>query len=112
MYLRYLRFITDEQGFVVSSELILIATVAVLGILTGLATVRDQVVIELIDVAAGITAINQSFSWSAITAHSGSVAGSLFEDLDDFCDEDLDQGSQAGPGTGICLQIDGSALDE
>lgn len=41
----------DDRGFVVSSELVLIATVVVIGLLTGLAAVRDAVISELSDVA-------------------------------------------------------------
>ena len=39
----------DEAGFIVSSELILISALVVLGLLVGLATIRDQVVQELGD---------------------------------------------------------------
>ena len=50
----------DADGFVVSSELILIATVVVIGLLTGLAAVRDAVISELSDVAGAIQDINEA----------------------------------------------------
>jgi len=78
----------DETGFVVSAELVLIATILVIGLIGGWATVRDQVIQELGDVAGAISNINQSYSWSAVTGHSSSVAGSYFDDTLDFCDED------------------------
>lgn len=81
---------SDEAGFIVSAELVLIATIMVIGLIVGLATVRDQVIQELADVAAAISNINQSYSWSAVTGHTSSVAGSQFDDTQDFCDEDLD----------------------
>ena len=44
----------DENGFVVSSELILIATILVIAMVVGLQTVRDAVLQELGDVANAI----------------------------------------------------------
>lgn len=76
----------DEAGFVVSSELILIATLVVIGLIGGLTTVRDQVIGELADVADAFASINNSYSFAAISAHSGSTAGTVFSDLEDFCD--------------------------
>lgn len=81
----------DEAGFVVSAELVLIATILVIGLIVGWATVRDQVVQELGDVAAAISNINQSYTWSAVTGHSSSVAGTYFDDTVDFCDEDASE---------------------
>ncbi|WP_298869134.1 hypothetical protein [uncultured Gimesia sp.] len=80
----------DENGFVVSTELVLIATVLVLGMIVGLTTLRDQVIAELADVAAAFSNTNQSYSFSGITGHSSSTAGSIFDDNIDFCDLDLD----------------------
>jgi hypothetical protein len=77
---------SDEAGFVVSSELILIATLVVIGLIAGLTTVRDQVIGELADVADAFASVNHSYSFSAISAHSGSTAGTVFSDLEDFCD--------------------------
>jgi len=81
----------DEQGFVVSAELVLIGTILVIGMIVGLATVRDQVVQELGDFALAIAQVNQSYSFSGITGHTSSTAGSAFEDMEDFCDSLLDQ---------------------
>ncbi len=77
----------DDLGFVVSSELVLIGTILVIGMIVGLATVRDQVVQELGDLGLAIGQINQSYSFSGITGHSSSVAGSAFTDFLDFCDD-------------------------
>ncbi|WP_315851556.1 Flp family type IVb pilin [Gimesia algae] len=80
------QFWNDENGFVVSTELVLIATVLVLGMIVGLTTLRDQVIAELADVAAAFSNSNQSYSFSGITGHSSSTSGSLFTDNTDFCD--------------------------
>ncbi len=50
----------DENGFVVSAELILVATIVVLGLVVALSEVRQAVSEELEDVAAAIGAMNQS----------------------------------------------------
>ncbi len=84
------QFWSDESGFVVSTELVLIATVLVLGMVVGLTTLRDQVIAELADVAAAFSNSNQSYSFTGITGHSSSTAGSVFIDNLDFCDQNVD----------------------
>ncbi len=98
------RFWNDEAGFIVSSELILIATVLVIGLLAGLVTIRDQVVQELGDVADAISEINQSYSFSGVTGHASSTAGTFFEDIRDFCEAagTSDQSTGAEPQ---CIEI-------
>lgn len=81
------QFWNDESGFVVSTELVLIATVLVLGMIVGLTTLRDQVIAELADVAAAMSNTNQSYSYSGITGHSSSTSGTYFDDNRDYCDE-------------------------
>lgn len=76
----------DEAGFVVSAELVLIATILVLGLIVGLVTVRDQIVQELGDVAQAFAQINQSYSFSGITGHTSATSGSQFIDTSDYCD--------------------------
>ncbi len=98
----------DEQGFVVSAELVLIGTILVIGMIVGLATVRDQVVQELGDFALAIGQVNQSYSWSAITGHTSSVAGSAFEDMADFCD----LADQIGGEPPACIAIVGAEAGE
>lgn len=77
----------DEAGFIISSELILVATILVIGMIVGLASVRDSVVGELADVAEAIGAINQSYSFHGLIGHGNIVtAGSTFIDAPDFCE--------------------------
>ncbi|MFO0902751.1 MAG: hypothetical protein U0939_07110 [Pirellulales bacterium] len=52
----------DERGDVSPITMILMTTIAVLGIIVGLATVRDYVVQEMGDVAVALDHVNQSFS--------------------------------------------------
>lgn len=58
------RFWNDDAGWVFSTELILISTVAILGAIVGLASYRDHVVQEFGDAGAAINALNQSYGIS------------------------------------------------
>jgi Flp pilus assembly pilin Flp len=98
------RLWNDQRGFVISTELVLIAVLLVIGLIAGLTTLRDQVVQELGDLAAAIGAINQSYSFSGVTGHSASTAGSVFADLADFCDT-----GAVPAGEPECLNVHGIA---
>ena len=80
------RLWADEAGVVISAELTLIGTILILGMIVGLATLRDHVTQELADIAGAIGDLNQSYSFSAITGHQSSVAGTDFLDHGDKCD--------------------------
>lgn len=83
------KLLRDENGFLISAELILIATIAILGIVVGLAEVSAAINNELQDVASAIGSLNQSFDVSGNrSCHKGSKAGSGFSDSSDFCDSD------------------------
>ena len=84
------RLWNDQSGVVVSAELVIVATILVLGMIVGLTTVRDQVVQELGDLALAIASINQSYSFSGATGHHSSTAGSIHIDLLDDCDTNSD----------------------
>ena len=89
-------FWNDENGFVVSAELVLIATICVIGLIVGLVEVQFALVGELNDVSDAIGSLNQSFQFAGFTAcktqgHHGNniksqVAGSMFVDTLDECD--------------------------
>ena len=78
----------DEAGFVVSTDLIMVTTVLVVGMLVGIVTLRDQVVQELGDLASAVGHLNQSYSYTGDTGDGSEVAGSSYEDLPDLGDED------------------------
>lgn len=61
-------FWSDESGVILSAELVLILTIAVLGIITGLACVRTAVVEELVSLGAAFRSLNQSYF---VTGFSG-----------------------------------------
>jgi Flp pilus assembly pilin Flp len=89
-------FVNDESGFVVSAELVLIATLLVIGLIVGLSEVQHAVVSELNDVGEAIGRVNQSFFYTGFAkfktcGFSGGriaafTAGSAFIDSTDECD--------------------------
>jgi Flp pilus assembly pilin Flp len=99
------QFWNDEAGFVISSELIFVATLLVIGLLTGLTTIRDQVLGELGDVADAISEFDQSYSVSAVTAHAASTSGAVFADKNDFCETAATPSDQTGGSLPQCLAI-------
>ena len=80
------KFWNDEMGAVVSAEIVLIATILVIGMVTGLSSLRDAVIEELADIGAAIGALDQSYTICGVTAHSSATAPSSFFDRPDFCD--------------------------
>ena len=81
-----MRFWKEETGAVVSAEIILVATILVIGVVVGLKSLRDSVVTELADVAQAIANVSQSYSFSATSGHHAFTAGAAFTDNADFCD--------------------------
>ncbi|MBI3863847.1 MAG: hypothetical protein HY290_18310 [Planctomycetia bacterium] len=87
------KFLNDETGFIISSELVLVATICVIGLITGLVEIQSSVVNELNDVGEAIGSLNQSFSFTGFTSRKfdGSVKaitfGSYFTDHVDQCDQ-------------------------
>ncbi len=103
------RLMQDQSGFIISTELILVATVLVIGLIAGLVTVRDQVVTELGDFAAAISDLDQSYSFGNVVSPSGSTNGSNFVDLVAFCDT---AGSQESNTNNACILIANSLVEE
>ena len=54
-------FWNDEQGVIISAELVLVMTITVIGMTVGLSEVANAVVQELNDVGDAIGSLNQSF---------------------------------------------------
>lgn len=57
-------FWRDQAGFVVSAELVLISTVLIIGLVTGLTCLRNAVNDELSDVACAISSLDQSYCYT------------------------------------------------
>ena len=92
------KLLKDEAGFIVSAELMLIATVGVLAMVVGLSEVALNINNELEDVGAAFGSINQSFMSRGSRGHSGGSEGGSFRDNSDFCDKSGDIQSVDGRG--------------
>lgn len=77
--------LNDEAGFIVSAELILVATIVVLGLVVGLGEVALNINNELEDVGSAFSCINQSYNVQGMRGHKGSTSSSSFNDTADFC---------------------------
>ncbi len=100
----------DQRGFVATTDLILIVSIAVLGTIVGLATLRNSVVQEFGDLATAIGSLNQSYEYTGndwtdpkCSGASASVPGSSYTDQPDFCDEGGDQPNE--PPAGISVTV-------
>ena len=75
----------DEAGFIISGELVLVATLAVLAMVVGLSEVSLNVNQELEDVGSAFAGFDQSYYTDCYHGHKGSKQGSGFGDTPDFC---------------------------
>ena len=86
------KLFNDEVGFVISAELVLVLTIAVLGMVVGLTSMRDSINSELVDLSNAFGAIDQSFNIRGSFKDSNTdkphaqVAGFGFADRGDDCD--------------------------
>lgn len=91
------QLLNDEAGFIVSAELVLVATILVIGMVVGLAEVSNGINEELEDVGSAFGSVNQSFRFAGLSGHKGWIVGSSFNDVSDFCDGQFDLSCDAGP---------------
>ncbi len=103
--MRLLRSIwQDEAGFIISAELVLVATILVIGLIVGMVSLRNQVVQELVDVGQAIGSLSQSYAFAGVEsggtyAPCGGTAwtdGSYYIDKIDFCQAPQTSGSEPG----------------
>ncbi len=87
-----------KAGFVVTSELLLITTILVIGLIAGWVTVRNSVNAELEDFAEAIGDLNQSYAFNGVLNdnNSASTSGSLFVDAPDSNAQDSADGNVNG----------------
>lgn len=76
----------QDDGYVLSSELVLYGTMGVIGVGAGYTAVRDTMNTELNDVAKALGSMDQSYVFTGTSGHSAWTAGSAFFDRADRCD--------------------------
>ena len=97
------RFWSEEVGAIVSAEIMLVATILVIGVIVGLKSVRDSVVTELADVAQALANVSQSYSYSGVAGHHAFSGAGAFVDASDFCDTAAnDDSGQKSKCVSIC----------
>jgi len=87
-------FWIDEHGVIISAELVMVATLLVIGLVVGLSELQHAVVHELNDVGEAIGSLNQSYFYDGFEARKTNPAGGVksrsegseFEDDRDDCD--------------------------
>ena len=70
----------DEVGAVISTELTLVTTVLGLGLVTGLTSLRDSVVTELMSVGSAINHLDQSYTVGGVQGPSSSTPTMFYTD--------------------------------
>lgn len=99
-----LAFRNDESGVVISAELVLVLTVAVLAMVVGLSEVAVAVNTELNDLSNAFGGLSQSYYYTGFMAGDdckmkSAVAGSSFTDRVDDCDRNNSCDLVCGPGS-------------
>jgi hypothetical protein len=92
------RLWNDEDGFIVSAELVLVATIVVIGLIVGPVSLRNQVVQELVDVGQAIGSVSQSFAYCGVNGKPGTAwtDGCGYRDKVDFCQSPQSIGQEPG----------------
>ena len=84
------RLANDENGFIVSAELVLVATIGVLALGVGLAEVSNNINQELEDVGAAFAQVNQSYEFRMSSGTKGDMSDSRFLDHNDEGESEWD----------------------
>ena len=74
------RLWSDDAGFIVSAELVLVATIVVIGMITGLVAIRKDVTSELTEVGQALAAIDQGYNYSGLSNCHSQTKGSSVTD--------------------------------
>jgi Flp pilus assembly pilin Flp len=103
-------FFLDEAGAIVSIEIILIITIAVLALIVGWSEIAVAVNTELNDISNAVGALNQSYAFTGFhdnvmfggNKNISVYAGSYFNDRVDDCDWNLSCDLVCGYQNGVC----------
>lgn len=74
-----------QGGFVLTTELVLLSTVLVVGLVAGMVTMRDAITAEMEDVSEAIGQLDQTYAFNGIVNghNTAAVEGSVFNDSTD-----------------------------
>ena len=104
-------FLSDDSGFLLSSESVIVGTLLVLGLVVGLTEVRNAVVQELGDYSQAVAWLSQDYAYTSVSSDNIAdlgTSGSLFSDT-----EELEQtASTVASANGIVVDTAPSDDDE
>ena len=103
------KFIRNEDGFLISTELVLIATIAVLGLLAGIVEVRDQVVQELGDFSQAVAQLDQTYVYNGVYTEFSVDNESDYTRGGDYQDSEDEQANINADAGGISVNGDSDA---
>ncbi len=89
------QFWNDDLGVIISAELVLVLTIAVLAMIVGLSEVAVAVNNELNDISNAVGHLNQTYRYTGFKANDGGIkekssyAGSTWVDDFDDCDRNV-----------------------
>ena len=84
----------DEAGVILSAELVLVATILVLGMIVGLVELQCSIVAELSDLSSAFGNLDQTYETSGFGSSKGGnqfkarTHGAAYNDNSDVCDCD------------------------
>jgi len=94
----------DESGAVIAAELVLVLTIAVLGVIVGLSEVAVAANTELNDLSNAFGALSQTFTFTGFHSFDqcgcktkSIMSGSRFTDTHEACDTNTDCDLICGP---------------
>ena len=73
---------TDESGSIITSELVLVSTILVMGLVSSLTAMRDGLIAEMTDLTASMSALDQSYVIGGTKSLDGAAytAGTIYID--------------------------------
>ncbi len=82
---RMIRKVKSQAGFLITIELLFLATILVLGLIVGMVSLRDSVLAELADLSESVGNLNQGYTIFGVQNVAGTAAtsGSSYEDTYD-----------------------------
>lgn len=89
-------FLKDENGAVISAELVIVLTVLTIGLVTGLTELRNSLLMELMNVSTSISSLNQSYFIPGVIGRGSYTAPSGYTDPMTFSNQ-IQQQQQRQP---------------
>lgn len=79
------KLVSKQGGFVLTTELVLLSTVLVIGLVAGMVSMRDALTAEMEDVSEAIGQLDQTYAFNGIVngENTAAVEGSVYGDATD-----------------------------